>query len=305
MSAQDPTSIDFLERVSIRRVATFIAVAEALSVTEVARRLNVKQPAVTQQIKALEDALGLRLFARSGRELVLTDNGSRILPIARRLLTQHQRAIADMQEVLRAVKRELRVGMSAPQMALPVAHAFTDQFPNVHLSFNVGNTATLVSKIDDLLLDVAFVGMAEPMPRLHCQWLADQHLVLVMRADHPWARRRAIALADLKDARLIMREAGSFTQQLLEQAFERDGVTPERGVQMATREAVQHAAAVGIGVTPALSRELIGIAGLTSAPLEDACGDRIVGPEFVVCRPELAAHPPVSMFLDVCAGCVW
>ena len=287
-----------MEGISVRRVATFLDVAETLSVTETAKRFRVRQPAITQQIKSLEQSLGLKLFYRSGRELALTNSGQKILPIARRLILQHGRAIQDMQEVVRTFSRELRIGMSAPQTALPVARKFQEQYDHVQLSYAVANTSTLVRMVEDMELDAAFVGMAKPIERLYCQLLLDQSLVVILRKDHAWAGRRNIRLKELSEAKLVLREPGSFTLQVLQEAFEAADLVPENEFQIGTREAVQYAVAAGLGITAGLSEELIELPELTSVPLENG---RLVGPEFVICRPELANLPPVSLLLETCA----
>ena len=287
-----------IEELPLRRVRTFLDVAETLSVSETARRLGVTQPAVTQQIKALEASLGLLLFQRAGRALRLTESGRKIMPILRRWIAQHEHAIADMQEVVRIVQRELRIGISAPQTALPIAARFSQLYPNVRLSFLTANTETLVDKTESLDLDIAFVGMSEPLDEFHCQLLVAQHLVCLVPEDHAFAGRDSVSLREFANEPVVMREPGSFTGQLLAKALEDAGIKLKSALQVSSREAVHEAVSCGLGTTAVLHREVIRLPGLVSVPLENGS---ILGPEFVICQRELAVMPPVSMWLETCA----
>ncbi len=288
-----------MEELPLRRVRTFLDVADTLSVSETARRLGVTQPAVTQQVKALEASLGLLLFQRSGRSLRLTDSGRKITPILRRWVAQHTHAIADMQEVVRIVQRELRIGISAPQTALPVATRFERQHPNVTLSFLTANTETLVAMIHALDLDLAFVGMEEPIDELYCQMVVEQHLACVLPKGHKLASQPSISLDQLTAYRIILREPGSFTRTLFDQAVHEAGVTLRKTLQVSSREGVHEAVACGLGLTIVLSREFIRLPGLIAVPVE---GGSIKGPEYVICQRELAVLPPVSMWLETCSA---
>lgn len=281
--------------ISMRRLRVFLVVADLMSVSKAARQLRVSQPAVTQQLRALEDSLGTRLFTRGGRALALTEAGRKALQVSRELLTHVDGSLAQLRQAARGEGLTLRMGFTAPHTALPAARAFRARHPESVLRLTAANTVALFEKLDNLELDVILVGFDAPVERYHCRQIYKQELRVIMPAGHPLSGRGDMALRDLCREPLVVREEGSYTRQLLFDAAARQGLEPIIAYEIASREAVNEAVAQGFGIGTVLSLERPQDPRLLSASLEKGT---ITGYEYVVCHRDLANVPPLSLFLE-------
>lgn len=282
----------------IRRLRVFLAVVDAKGFSGAARRLGVSQPAVTQQVRALEDALQTRLFARLGRTVILTDTGRRAAAVAREMLMQIDGAFTALRGVS-AQPLALRIGFSAPQIAMPVASRFKASYPTIGLQFVAANTAELIELLRASELDVIFVGLQSPLSRFHCRLMFDQPLVAIVPLDDPWAGRSSVTLAELCARPSIVREAGSFTRQVLFEAAAGAGLVPEIAYDFASREAACEAVAQGLGISTVLRRECPHDSRIVQVPIEEGT---IAGGEFLVTYKSAARLPPVSNLLFMLDG---
>ena len=280
----------------IRRLRIFLAVAEVMSVSTAARQLGVSQPAVSQQIRALEDMLETRLFNRVGRHLSLTKTGRKTVPVARGLVGQVDGALSGLRESSRQQGLHLRLGFSAPQIALPVARTFKNQIPGASLQLTSANSRTLFERLRQFELDAIFVGLPEPHPEFNCVHFLKQPLVAIVADGHPFGARAMTSISELCRMPLIFREDGSYTRRLFFDAAHRQGLAPTIGYEIASREATNEAVALGLGIGTVLESEAPVHANIRRIPIEN--GD-IVGNEYLVCHRELASVPPLSILLSI------
>jgi DNA-binding transcriptional LysR family regulator len=282
----------------IRRLRVFLAVVDGKSFSGAARRLGVSQPAVTQQVRGLEDALQTRLFSRLGRTVMLTDAGRRAATVAREMLMQIDAAFTALRGVS-AQPLVLRIGFSAPQIAMPVASRFKASYPTIGLQFVAANTSELIELLRASELDVIFVGLQAPLSRFHCRLIFNQPLVAIVPLDDPWAGRSSITLDELCLRPSIIREAGSFTRQVFFEAAAKAGHVPEISYDVASREAACEAVAQGLGISTVLKRECPHDNRIAQVPIED---DTVAGGEFVVTYKSAARLPPVANLLYMLDG---
>lgn len=279
----------------IRRLRIFLAVVDVMSISAAARRLGVTQPAVSQQIRALEDMLDTRLFNRIGRELSLTETGRKTVLIARGLLGQVDGALSGLRESTRQEGLHLRLGFSAPQIALPVARAFKRQFPGAALQLVSANSNVLFERLRQFELDAIFVGLAQPHAEFECISFLHQALIAIVSRDHPFARTEAVSIAELCSMPLIFRENGSYTRRLFFDAAHARGLEPIVGYEIASREATSEAVALGFGVGTVLEGEAPAHTAIKRIPIENGI---VTGTEYLVCHRELARVPPLSLLLS-------
>src|SRR5688500_11872984 len=135
----------------IRQLKAFLAIAEAKTFTAGARRVNVTQAAISMQIRQLEDEVGLQLFTRTPRRVILTEAGEHLIQRARRILREHDSAIAEIAEVAGAEHGRLRIGSASAEFAthqMPhILQALKGKYPNAELGVSAGTSQTLVDKI--------------------------------------------------------------------------------------------------------------------------------------------------------------
>ena len=204
------------------RLTVFRAVAAQKSFRRAAEALYLTQPAVTQQIKALEAELGASLFDRTGKAVALTPAGELLLHRATEghdLLVRAQAELASLEGRVAGPLR-LAVSMTIVQYILPpMLGRFLRRYPGIALRMQSANTGDVASAVLDGSVDLGLVEGLVHRPELKLEpWLRDE-LVLVVPAGHPWAGS-TISLEDLTAAPLLMRERGSGTREVVDAAIE-------------------------------------------------------------------------------------
>jgi DNA-binding transcriptional LysR family regulator len=195
-----------MERLDLRLVEYFVVVAEELHFGRAATRLHIAQPSLSQQIRRLEELLGVKLLDRTSRRVELTQAGETLLLEGRRLLQQSNRVT---QTVRAAGSEQLTVGFygSAATGLLPhVLAAFTDQHPLVRVSLR----ELLLGNVDEILageVDVAFTRLQSGQANVNTEVIAREQRVIALPADHPLATRESVTFADLCEESFITNPA--------------------------------------------------------------------------------------------------
>lgn len=280
--------------ITLSALGTFVAVIELGSVSRAAERLDVSQPSVSIQLDGLERACGVLLLRRRPK-ILLTEPGRDLYVRARQIvsrLEEFKQSVGD----LRAMRRgRLSIGLSTPQIAMPLIGSFLEAHEAVTLTTEVGNTTTLLAGIADCRFDVAIMTMIGPAPHLACLEVATPALGICVRAGDPLARRRKVRPQDLADVSFVMREPGSMTRQLAESAFAAAGLTARVKLEIHSREAMKEAVAAGIGVGVLFAMDVANDPRLAFVELVGAPKS---GAVFVVSLKESLEIPTVAAFLD-------
>lgn len=253
LSYNEPTANPMsLESVHLK---TFLTVAEQLSFTRAADRLYLTQPAVTLQIKSLEEDLGLRLFDRTGQQITLTTAGNLLRTYAVRL----SEICAEAELAMGALRGELggRLSLGASttigQYLLPrLAGEFLAENPGVELSMITSNTAGVVSALVENRIGLGLIEGPAGRTDIKIDPFLKDEIVLVAPPSHEWAEGGTpISPHALAQVPLIMRERGSGTRQIVEDALAKAKV-PKKSLRITmeldSTEAVKSAVAAGLGV---------------------------------------------------------
>lgn len=230
-----------------RHLDTFRTVAAELSFTRAAARLGYVQSAVTSHIKALEDELGVRLFDRLGRRIVLTHAGSQLLDYAGRILQLADEAAAMISE---GGEPTGPVIVNAPEMICayrlpPVIRELHRRHPGIQLLFRANPTGALDSSLRHELangdIDTAFV-LDENLAStgsLSVEHLTDEPLVLVAAPQHPLAQEQAIGPADLDGVPVLLTDKGCPYRRVFERALHSAGARPAIAGEFTSGETVK------------------------------------------------------------------
>jgi DNA-binding transcriptional LysR family regulator len=233
------------------RLKVFRAVAEHLNFRKAAEHLFLTQPAVTLQIKALENDLGVRLFDRSANRVTLTAQGRTLLRYAARIAQLASEAEQKLESADGQFSGELALGVSTTiaQYVLPrLIGAFHDEYPRVHLSLHSGNTEEV---IQFLLADKVSIGLIEGPARergIHIEPFMRDELVLIAP---PTSESAHFSLQQLLSCNLLMREQGSGSRRVVEAALERASLKLRdfRAVMdLDSTEAIKSAVEAGLGI---------------------------------------------------------
>lgn len=238
---------------TLDQLRIFVAVAEREHVTQAAAALNLTQSAVSAAIAALEARHALQLFDRVGRRIVLTEAGRLFLDEARAVLAraaQAERLLGDLAGLRRGTLR-LGASQTVANYWLPrLMQRFRAEHPGVDLTLAAGNTAEVVRLVHDARVDLGFVEGVIDDAVLSVRALPGDDLALVVAPGHDWARRPPAGAADLKAGPWVLREPGSGTRAVLEDALARQGLTPgdlDVALELPSNEAVRTAVEAGAG----------------------------------------------------------
>jgi DNA-binding transcriptional LysR family regulator len=241
--------------VDLRHLLTFRTVVDKGSFSQAAEELEISQPAVSFQIRSLEQRLGHRLLDRSGRRVAVTEAGEVLLRYARRMLTLEDELAREMGEVGTRVAGRLELGSSTGpgELILPrLCGAFTRAYPEVRISLVVQDTQSVCDRVLDHEIELGVVGAARPQRGLVFEQFVRDELVLIVPPDHALAQRSAIGLDELAAEPLIMQQEGSGVRSVLEAALRARGLRPRDlhvTMELGLQQSVKAAVLDGFGIT--------------------------------------------------------
>jgi len=238
-----------------RQLAAFCAVVERKSFSQAAERLGVTQPAVSLQIRSLEQRLGTQLLDRSGRRVEPTEAGLRLYASAQKLLALEQQLLEDVTgDAEGAISGTLELGASTGPggTVVPVLLCeFHEAHPDVRVRLSVSDTQTVVAQVAERELELGVVGAA-PRPRgvAYEPFFRDE-VVLACPSGHRLAGKTA-TLDDLRTEPLILMQDGAGVRQVIEDELRRVGTRLrdlDVRIELGLQESVRSAVAAGHGVT--------------------------------------------------------
>jgi len=236
----------------IKQLKAFLAIAETKTFTAGAKRVNVTQAAISMQIRQLEEELGLQLFTRTPRRVILTEAGEYLLERARKILREHDSAVAEIAELGGVERGRLRIGSASAEFAtlqLPhILQSIKAKYPNSDISVIAGTSQTLVEKIMHGDLDIAFVSLPVENASITTDLLFSDEIVAIGHPNHPLVNKRAISPVDLAAEKLILGERGGNTRRMIDDFFSSANVTPNVIMELSRQEAINQMVENDLGV---------------------------------------------------------
>lgn len=251
-----------LKNATLRQLKVFETVARHLSFSRAAEELHLTQPAVSLQVKKLEDHAGLPLFEQFGKKIHLTPAGVEMLHSSRIIIQQFKEVAQTMAQFKGISSGTLNVAViSAGDYFFPrLLVEFAKRHAGVTLNFDVCNREELLSQLNDNLTDLAI--MVRPPLGLDTvnEPLAPHPYVVVAAAEHPLAHQKNIALSRLAKEQFLVREKGSDTRQSMEEGFGVHMAGLNIAMEIKSTETIKQAVIAGMGVSflsaHTISREL-------------------------------------------------
>lgn len=259
----------------LRRLRYFVTVAEELHFGRAAQRLQIAQPALSQQIRKLERELGVELFARErGKKATLTEPGAVLLEEGRRVMERASDAVLAAQRAARGELGILRVGFS-PSSAISVlplsVRLFRERRPNVHLDLEELLSDEIASQLRSGDRDIGIVRSPLDPSELVLEVVAKEKLFVALPVGHPLAGRRRITVRSLAHEPLITssRVGASGWHRDVYALYQRRGLTPSIAQEVSTIQAQLGLVAAGIGIAlvPSSVKELK-LAGIITIPVD-------------------------------------
>ena len=241
---------------NIDQLKTFRKVAQTCSFTKAASELFLTQPAVSQQIKSLEDAFGTTLFDRSTRNVCLTGEGEILYVYTNRLfdlMAEIETLFGQFESLCRG---KITLGSTAVlgTYFLPrIIGRFSRQYPGIDIDLRMGNSQSVQNWVLDGSVDLGFAGKMHSHSRLENILIHREILLMVTSKDNPLARKESVSVDDLDNTPFIWREKGTQTRLLVKKWFEKNTNRqfPQKSIELQNLEAAKRTVIEGYGVTVA------------------------------------------------------
>ncbi|HEY6897338.1 MAG TPA: LysR family transcriptional regulator [Rhodocyclaceae bacterium] len=289
-----------MKNVTLRQQRVFEAVARNLSFSRAAEEMHLTQPAVSMQVRALEEQVDLPLFEHIGKKIRLTAAGEELLRHARRIDRQIQDAGEALAALRGATGGRLTIGVvsTAKYFAPKLIIAFLRTHPDADLRLVVRNRDTIVRQLGDNEIDLAIMGSPPSDFETVAEAFADHPLSIIANPEHPLAKVRTVRPEELAAERFLIRELGSGTRSTMERYFEAAGVALQKTIEMESNETVKQAVMAGMGLG-FISEHAISLELATQQVVRlNVTGTPVMRRWYVVHRPEKRLLPIADAFLD-------
>lgn len=236
---------------TLKQIQTFIEVAREKSVSKAAERLFVTQPAVSMQIRQLEDAFGLPLIEPIGRNIQLTRAGHEFLTHSIAAMAQLKDLEASMagHVGMKKGRIDLAIVSTAKYFVPMLLVRFTKLLPGIEIKLRIDNRENILGMLSRNEVDLVIMGRAPNT--LDCEAIpfATNPLAIVCAPDHPLSRRKRAQLDVLKDYGFVVREQGSGTRAAMERLFAQHDLPMKVVMEMPSNETIKQAVMAGMGLS--------------------------------------------------------
>jgi DNA-binding transcriptional LysR family regulator len=236
------------------RLVVFRAVAEQRSFRKAAEELYLTQPAVSLQIKALEEDIGIQLFDRTGTRIELTEAGKILLEYSQQANALFVQAEHEIAALSGEHVGQLALGASTTiaQYVLPgLLGEFSREYPRVHPTMTSGNTEQIVEALEEQKIALGLIEGPARSRDVKTEPFLQDELVLIVSAAHEWAEFKSIPCSEIVAASFLMRERGSGTRRVIEIALARYGVKLNSlriVMELDSTEGIKSAVEAGLGI---------------------------------------------------------
>ncbi|MGW8227706.1 MAG: selenium metabolism-associated LysR family transcriptional regulator [Gammaproteobacteria bacterium] len=238
-----------------RRLQVFQTVARLLSFTKAAEELHMTQPAVTFQVRQLEEQFNTRLFDRTHNRISLTEAGKRVHECAERIFELYAEMDNSVRELTGDISGVLILGASttiAEYMLPALLGDFKAKYPDITIRLKVANTDGIVSQVENNAIDLGVVEAPVNNKNLVVEECRTDHLVLIVPPAHELAKEDLVPIQRVADYPFICREEGSGTREVMIESMQDAGVSPADlniAMELGSLEAIKGAVEAGMGVS--------------------------------------------------------
>jgi DNA-binding transcriptional LysR family regulator len=260
------------------KLKVFRVVADTLNFRRAADELHLTQPAVTAQVKSLEESLGIALFDRVGRDISLTPAGATLLRYVRQIEAITNDAVAALAPFGGQEGVELSIGAShtiAVYLLPKLLPHLLCEWPKLRIHVIGGSTTDVLHALTMHQISIGLIEAPGFRPDLKIEAFGEDELTLITRPDHRWAKKPVLRAAELIQEPILLREAGSGMRRFVEEYIEQNGVLRQQlrtSIDMNSTEAIISAveAGLGVGFVPRLAIEkALKLESVTAVPLDN------------------------------------
>jgi DNA-binding transcriptional LysR family regulator len=286
--------------INLRQVRAFVSVAHLKSFTRTARLLHISQPALTVQIRKLEEDLQIRLLDRNSRTVDLTRVGLELLPVFQRILHELDSVVVDTRALATTQHGVVRIA-ALPSFAAGMLPTVISRFrqSNPRMMFVLKDV--IASRVNDSVrsgqVDLGITGGKVADPELEILHTYQDHMHAVFPSGHPFERKRRITLEDLAEVPLILMDSETSVRTIVDAAFVAAGRLPIpacEAIYMMTAVGMVKAG-LGVGILPASAKEVQAEPSLVSRLIEEAALTRQIA---IIKKLNRTLPPAAQLFLD-------
>ena len=279
------------------QLRAFHHVAVCGGLSRAAEELGLTQPAMSDQVRKLEEEYDVLLFNRHKKQVFLTPQGEKLLEITRRMFDNEHQALELLSEQRALRSGTLRIMADSAHHLLHILASFRERYPGVRISVRAGNTESVLAALSAYEADIGVLGDVPESRDLNALRLNVTPIVAFSALTHPAAKRPSLRLADLETLPLVLRENGSKTRRKLEDAADAAGLSLIPAIEAEGREAVREIVASGAGIGFVSEAEFGADARLVRIPLEDA--GNLTMEEALVCLRERKGGKLIQAFFQI------
>lgn len=276
------------------RAFHYVAICGGFS--RAAEELYLTQPAISDQVRKLEEEYDVLLFNRQRKQVVLTPAGEKLLVLTRKMFDIEQQALELLSESRALRAGTLRIVADAAHHLLHILAEFRRKYPGVRIEMRAGNTETVIDNLFSYDADIGVLGAAPSGREFEVVRLNATPIVAFAATDHPAAKRKSLTFADLAGLPLVFRERGSKTRRKLEEGAAEAGVDLTPAIEAEGREAVREIVAAGGGIGFVSAAEFGQDSRLKAIPIE---GPVMLMEEALICLKERAGGKLMRAFLEI------
>lgn len=235
---------------TIRQIKVFTAVAKLQNYTRAAESLHMSQPAVSMQIKQLENSIGLPLFEQIGKKNHLTAAGKQMHHFSRRFTDLLDEADDSFEAIkgLESGALSISVATTASHFATRMLAEFSKQNKAIDIILDITNREALRKQLENNEPDLVIMGQPPEGVDVSSEAFMENPLVIIAPANHSLTRESDISLKHFEDEHFVVREAGSGTRSAIQRFFDLHGVSFHSGIEMSSNEAIKQAVEAGLGL---------------------------------------------------------
>ncbi|OQM77619.1 LysR substrate-binding domain-containing protein [Manganibacter manganicus] len=276
------------------RAFHYVAITGGFS--RAAEELFLTQPAISDQVRKLEEEYDILLFNRQRKQVTLTPAGEKLLAITRRMFDTESQALELLSESRALRAGTLRIVADAAHHMLHILGSFREKYPGVKVTMRAGNTETVVESLYSYDADIGVLGDVPTGRDFEIITLNSSPITAFAAVGRPVAQRASLSFTDLAELPLVMRERGSRTRKKLEESAAKIGVELKPIIEAEGREAVREIVASGAGIGFVSEAEFGNDSRLKKIPIE---GPAMLMEESLICLSERSQAKTMRAFLDI------
>jgi len=281
----------------IRLLEYFIAVCEELHFTKAAERLGISQPTMSQQIRLLEDRMGISLFQRIGKKVYITEAGHILLNHTRRIFYELKQVDNEINELRGLQRGKLTIGCSGNHLLLPSIVTFHEKYPQIELSIMNASTEETKEGILNNQVDIGIIFLPIDDHQLESKPLFREKLFLVVSDEHEWADTSYIKLEDLQSKPIFLLQKKYLIRQFIDQHCQEAGFKLKPVVELSDSESLFRMTLLNKGATilPKSYLDNVSNPNIRIIPIADLDIQKEIG---VIYRKETNHDSTIGVFID-------